>query len=225
MISAVFFDFGGVILSSPFEAFERYEKRLGFDVGTIRRINSADPDRNAWARLERGESDVETFIEEFESEAAAFGVELDGREVIECLRGEVRPEMVRALQICSEHLATALLTNNFISGNPEWASGGLFAELLDYFDVVVESSQVGFRKPELAFYQEALDRVGVHPSDVVFLDDLGINLKPAREMGMTTIKVTDPIAAISQLQVVTGLDLLSGSPSSSEQAARAPRPE
>ena len=208
MIRAVFFDFGGVILSSPFEAFETYERRLGIAPGTIRSLNAQNPDNNAWARLERGESDVSEFVSDFEAEAAESGVTLDGWAVIECLKGEVRPEMVRALQICKANMATALLTNNFISGNPEWASGGAFADLLAYFDVVVESSKVGFRKPEPRFYEFALEQVGLEPSQVVFLDDLGINLKPAREMGMQTIKVEDPLVALRELERITALDLV-----------------
>ncbi len=209
VISAVFFDFGGVILSSPFEAFERYERRIGIDVGTIRSINASNPDDNAWARLERGETDVATFVGEFETEASALGIELDGTEVIGCLQGEVRPEMITALAKCRKHFATALLTNNFVSGNPEWASGGTFGEILGYFDAVIESSVVGCRKPEPDFYRVALERVGVSPDQVVFLDDLGINLRPAREMGMTTIKVCDPFEAIAELERVTGISILS----------------
>lgn len=207
MVSAVFFDFGGVILSSPFEAFENYERRIGVEPGTIRSINATSPDSNAWAQLERGEIGVPEFITKFETEARDRGVELDGAEVIACLRGELRPEMVRALQVCSENLTTALLTNNFISGNPEWSDDGRFAELLEYFDVVVESSRAGCRKPEVEFYELALERTGVEPRDVVFLDDLGINLKPARLMGMHTIKVIDPMIAIAELEEVTGLEL------------------
>lgn len=207
MVSAVFFDFGGVILSSPFEAFENYERRIGIDPGTIRSINATSPDTNAWARLERGEIGVDEFVTMFEHEASAKGVEIDGLEVIACLRGELRPEMVHALQICNDHLKTALLTNNFISGNPQWSDDGEFAGLLDYFDVIVESSRAGCRKPEEEFYRIALDAAGVPPEDVVFLDDLGINLKPARQMGMHTIKVVDPLVALAELEDVTGLSL------------------
>lgn len=207
MVAAVFFDFGGVILSSPFDAFEDYERRIGVEPGTIRSINATSPDTNAWARLERGQIGVEEFVDEFEAEARERGVELDGMEVIACLRGRLRPEMVRVLEVCSDNLVTALLTNNFISGNPEWAEGGEFGDLLQYFDAVIESSKAGCRKPERKFYELALERTGMRPEDVVFLDDLGINLKPARAMGMHTIKVVDPLRAIEELEEVTGLVL------------------
>jgi putative hydrolase of the HAD superfamily len=209
MVSAVLFDFGGVILSSPFEAFASYERRAGLPDGFIRSVNATDPDANAWARLERSELDVASFVVEFEAEAEALGHRVDGEAVLGCLFGEVRPQMVTALRRCHEHFATALCTNNFLTGTPAWSSGGSFAELVDLFDVVVESSQVGVRKPERRFYEIVLERLGVPAAEAVFLDDLGVNLKPAREMGMTTIKVVDPDVAIAELEAVVGLDLRS----------------
>ncbi len=207
MISGVFFDFGGVLLSSPFEAFEHYERKIRVPVGTIRMINASNPDDNAWARLERGELDIDSFVAEFESEADSLGFQLDGHEVLRCLHGELRPEMVEALRRCREHFRTALLTNNFVTGSPDFSSGGSFAPVLEYFDVVVESSVAGCRKPERRFYEIALEQAGLDASEVVFLDDLGVNLKPARELGMTTIKVEDPAVAIEQLQGLLGIDL------------------
>ena len=207
MISAVFFDFGGVILSSPFEAFAAYEERAGFPPGSIRKINATDPDTNAWARLERGELSVDAFVPEFEREAAAVGLSVDAHEVIACLHGEIRPSMVTALRRCHEQFATALLTNNFVTGTRQWSSGGSFAELVPLFDVIVESSTAGCRKPETRFYEIALEKMQVDATDVVFLDDLGINLKPARALGMTTIKVGDPDQAIAELGVAVGLEL------------------
>ncbi|MFV0316138.1 MAG: HAD-IA family hydrolase [Microthrixaceae bacterium] len=204
MIRAVFFDFGGVILSSPFEAFENYERSAGLEPGTIRSINSTNPDSNAWARLERAELSVEDFETQFEAEAAALGHEVSGTEVIACLRGEVRPEMVSALRQIRGDYVTGLLTNNFLTGTPEWSSGGSFAELVDLFDFVVESSLVGVRKPEPEFYEIALERAAVQATEAVFLDDLGVNLKPAREMGMATIKVVDPAVALAELAAVLG---------------------
>lgn len=207
MIRAVLFDFGGVILSSPFEAFAAYERRVGLPVDFIRTVNSTNPNNNAWARLERSEVDLGGFVTEFELEASALGHAVDGNEVIACLAGEIRPRMVAALRIIAAHHRTALLTNNFLTGNPDWSSGGSFASILELFDVVVESAQVGVRKPEPEFYEIALERLGVEAGEAVFLDDLGVNLKPARAMGMSTIKVVDPDAALDELSAIIGLEL------------------
>lgn len=207
MFSAVLFDFGGVILSSPFDAFAAYERRAGLPTDTIRTINATDPDRNAWARLERNECTLDEFVDAFESEAAALGHRVDGRAVLACLEGELRPRMVEAVRRCRDHAATALLTNNIVTGSPHWSSGGSFADLLPLFDVVVESSVVGCRKPEPRFYELALEQLDVDASDAIFLDDLGINLKPARAMGMTTIKVGDPDVALEELESLLGVTL------------------
>jgi putative hydrolase of the HAD superfamily len=207
MISAVLFDFGGVILTSPFDEFAAYEQREGLPAGFLRRVNSTNPDANAWARLERSDSTIEQFIVEFEAEALALGHRVDGRQVLACLAGELRPEMVSAVERCAEHFATGLLTNNVLSDEPATSSGGSFADLLDLFDVVVESSRVGVRKPERRFYEIALEELGVRADESVFLDDLGVNLKPARAMGMHTIKVTDSATAIAELESVTGISM------------------
>ena len=202
VISAVFFDFGGVILSSPFDAFASYEQRSGLPAGFLRSINSTNPDTNAWARLERSEVSVAEFIAAFECEALALGQRVDGAAVLACLRGELRPEMARCVRQCSERFTTVLVTNNFISGA---SIEPPIEEVLGSFHHIVESSRVGVRKPDLRFYDVACQRAGVDPSEVVFLDDLGVNLKPARAIGMTTIKVTDPAAAITELGDVLGM--------------------
>lgn len=207
---AVLFDLGGVVLTSPFEEFERYERAAGLPTGAVRRINSTDPDTNAWARLERGEIDVDVFVGSFESEGAALGLEVDGRAVLACLRGSVRPAVRRAVERCAEQFVTALLTNNFVSWDSLAGTGADDAEVrevLALFDHVVESSVVGVRKPETRFYELALDRVGVAAHEAVFLDDLGVNLRPAREMGMRTIKVVDPDDAVAELSEVLGVPL------------------
>jgi len=203
-IRAVIFDFGGVILTSPFEAFARYERDNGLPDGLLRTINATDPDTNAWAKLERSEVDLAGFAELFEAEALAAGHRVDGAAVLALLAGELRPAMVEALRRCHERLKTALLTNNFVS-----ASGlhGAMATVLDEFDVVVESSRAGVRKPDPAIYDLVCTELGVEPSEAVFLDDLGINLKPARALGMTTIKVVDPDEAIAELEKVVGFPL------------------
>jgi len=211
VLRAVLFDLGGVILTSPFEEFSRYEAAAGLPAGTVRRINSTDPDTNAWARLERNEVALDEFVAAFEAEGAALGLQVDGWKVLACLRGHVRPEMHVAVERCSEMFTTGLLTNNFVSWSDARgadAADDVLTSVLSCFDAVVESSVVGVRKPEPRFYELALEQLGVAAADAVFLDDLGVNLKPARAMGMTTIKVTDPAAALAELAEVTGLDLL-----------------
>jgi putative hydrolase of the HAD superfamily len=207
---AVIFDFGGVIVSSPFEAFARYERANALPDSFLRRLNANDPDTNAWARLERNELDAAGFAAQFEAEAEAAGYRIDGEAVLGLLVGEIRPRMLEALRRCHERLKTALLTNNFVIGEASGeadTNAGPLAEVSDYLDVVVESSKVGLRKPDTAIYELVCDELGVSPSDAVFLDDLGVNLKPARAMGMTTIKVADPDDALAELEKIVGFPL------------------
>lgn len=211
-IRAVIFDFGGVILTSPFDAFTRYETNNGLPAGLIRQLNATNPDTNAWARLERSQIDLAEFVDLFEAEAAEAGHAVDGQAVLAMLAGELRPEMVTALRRCHQRLTTALLTNNFVlgdrgNGNSDGESSGPMADVLREFDVIVESSRVGLRKPDPAIYRLVCDKLGVDPNEAVFLDDLGINLKPARAMGMTTIKVVDPAEALDELEAVVGFPL------------------
>ncbi len=245
-ISAVLFDFGGVILSSPFEAFNRYESEHGLPNGFIRSVNSVNPHGNAWARLERGELDHESFSTEFAAESERLGHRVEGADVLPLLAGELRPAMVEALRRCAARLRTALLTNNFVgfAATPAHApadvpatdgawptstprpappertspertsletsvqpSDGGVAEVFSLFDVIVESSRVGCRKPDPRFYTLALELIGIQAHEAVFLDDLGINLKPARALGMTTIKVADPVVAIAELEAIVGFPL------------------
>ena len=209
-VRAVIFDFGGVILTSPFDAFARYEEDNGLPSGFLRRVNATDPDTNAWARLERSEVDLAGFARLFEAEARAAGHEVDGRAVLALLAGQVRPQMVEALRRCHDRLKTGLLTNNFVAVDPDQdgsRSTDPMAEVLDHFDVVVESSRVSLRKPDPAIYRLVCDELGVEPSEAVLLDDLGVNLKPARVMGMVTIKVTDPDDAVAELEQVVGFPL------------------
>jgi putative hydrolase of the HAD superfamily len=211
VIRAVLWDFGGVVLTSPFEAFARYERERGLPDGLIRRLNATNPDDNAWARLERGDVDLNGFAELFETEAKEAGHEVDALGVLELLSGDVRPQMVTALRrIKAEGLLLGMLTNNFApmgEGGDARAARPEVAEIIELFDAVVESSKVGVRKPDPRFYGIACDELGIRPPEAVFLDDLGVNLKPARAIGMTTIKVVDPDEALAELERVLGFPL------------------
>lgn len=202
-IRAVFWDFGGVILTSPFEAFNDYEREHGLPLDFIRSVNAVDPHTNAWARIERQEITPEEFDLAFAAESAARGHRVPGSDVLGLLGGAVRPEMVVALdRVIDAGFLTACLTNN-VAGDPRPD----VAEVMARFQHVVESSKVGCRKPEPAFYEQACALAGVEPGAVVFLDDLGINLKPAKAMGMTTIKVLGADQAIADLEAVLDLPL------------------
>jgi putative hydrolase of the HAD superfamily len=213
VITAVLWDFGGVILSSPFEAFNHYEARVGLPADFIRGVNATDPDSNAWARLERNDVSPAEFDEAFASDSRALGHEVRGADVLALLAGEIRPQMVAALDaVKAAGFKTACLTNNVVSLSDETRSTDLVDQRADAigaimarFDAIVESSKVGVRKPEPRFYEIACELLGVAPAECVFLDDLGINLKPAAAMGMTTIKVTDPAVALTQLSAATGV--------------------
>jgi putative hydrolase of the HAD superfamily len=210
MIKAVLWDFGGVILSSPFEAFRHYETARGLPPDFIRAVNTAEPHANAWARLERAEITAAEFDSEFARESAALGHEVRGADLLELLAGDVREEMVTAIdRVKAAGLATACLTNN-IAGGDVSADGEVrpdVAAVMARFDLVLESSKLGVRKPDPEFYALACERLGVTPDECVFLDDLGVNLKPARAMGMTTIKVGDPAVALAELGSLLGLEL------------------
>ena len=205
MIRAVMFDFGGVISSSPFEAFAHLETERGLPADFVRTVNATNPDTNAWAKLERGEIDVDTFGSLWSEEARSLGHELDGRLVLQRLAGEIRPQMVAAIRACGATFKTACLTNNFTRAEAVLSVEvtGVYA----LFDAVLESRVLGVRKPDPRFYELACEELGVAPSECVFLDDLGVNLKPARALGMHTIKVTDPDAALRELGEILGLTL------------------
>ncbi len=201
-IRAVMFDFGGVISTSPFEAFAHLEVERGLPAGFIRTVNATNPDDNAWARLERSEIGLEAFAAAWAAEARTLGHELDGRLVLERLAGEIRPRMVAAIDACRRRYKTACLTNNFSS--PERVVSEAVAEVYALFDAVLESRALGVRKPDPRFYELACATLGVRPEESVFLDDLGVNLKPARALGMHTIKVTDPEGALAELAGILG---------------------
>ena len=209
MIEAVIWDFGGVLTTSPFEAFARFENDRGLPADIIRRTNASNHWENAWAKFERAEVDLETFDELFAAESLALGAEVRGRDVLPLLSGDLRPEMVEALRLIKSRFKTGCITNNLPANAIGSASGRLLylAEVMALFDHVIESAKIGLRKPDPRIYRMMVEALGVDPKHCVYLDDLGVNLKPAREMGMTTIKVVDSQQAIADLEAATGLSL------------------
>lgn len=202
-IRAVMFDFGGVISSSPFEAFAHFEAEHDLPPGFIRTVNATNPDDNAWARLERNEIDIDAFGVLWAAEARAAGHHIDGRQILEQLAGEIRPQMVAAIATCRGVYKTACLTNNFTRAGSVVSDE--IAAVYALFDAVLESRVLGVRKPDPRFYELACASIGVQPEESVFLDDLGVNLKPARALGMHTIKVTDPDQALAELGHLLGM--------------------
>ena len=212
MITAVLFDFGGVITSSPFDGFAAYEREAELPEGLIRKINSTNPDNNAWAKFERSQITREEFLELFASEAFALGHEVDSERVLQCLSTHIRPKMVQAVEKLSRTYKTAILTNNLIEVSEEDTNPGPSREHLgsvsSMVDLIIESSKIGVRKPDKAFYRIACEELNTSPKECVFLDDLGINLKPARAIGMTTIKVISESQALHDLGTVLNEDLM-----------------
>jgi putative hydrolase of the HAD superfamily len=209
---AVLWDFGGVILTSPFEAFHTYEREANLPEDFIRMLNARNPDANAWAKMERSEVALAEFVALFEAEAAAHGHKLDGWRVLKAISGDIRPQMVEALRRCKASFKVACITNNMKHGegpsmarSPEKAAA--VAEVMTLFEHVIESSKLGFRKPDPRIYRHACELIGVPPERCVYLDDLGINLKPAKALGMQTIKVGDPDVAIAELEAIVGIPL------------------
>lgn len=207
MISCVLFDFGGVVIDSPFVAFAKFEEESDLPAGFLRTVNATNPNENAWAKLERSDITANEFDELFATESERMGHAVRGNDVLKLLFGPVRPRMRRALdQLPALGFRIACLTNNVISGAEVRSD---IADAMSCFERVYESSAMGSRKPEVEFYNAVLDDLRIEPAEAVFLDDLGINLKPARALGITTIKVVDEEQALGDLGDLLDVDLLS----------------
>jgi putative hydrolase of the HAD superfamily len=209
--STIIWDFGGVITSSPFDAFNRMEEARGMPVNSVRQINATNPDGNAWALFERAEIDAAQFDDLFAEEARVAGIELRGRDVLARLSGDIRPNMVAALDVLkSEGHKLGCITNNVPSGKGAGMAGSeqkamAIADIMSRFDHVIESSKAGVRKPDPRIYLMMCDTLNVEPAECVYLDDLGINCKPAAALGMAAIKVTGEAQALEDLGAVLGL--------------------
>jgi putative hydrolase of the HAD superfamily len=209
--NTIIFDFGGVITSSPFEAFNRMEAKRGLPKDFVRSVNARNPDDNAWAKFERAECGAAEFDALFAAEARVLGHELDGASVIACLSGDIRPEMVAALDMLkSKGFALGCITNNVRSGKGAGMAvsdekAAAISAVMATFDHIIESSKVGVRKPDPRIYAMMCAALAVSPSQCIYLDDLGINCKPAAAMGMAAIKVTSGAQALNDLGALLAL--------------------
>lgn len=213
--SAVIFDFGGVFTTSPVENFAIYEKRHGLPERFIGGVIKSRLHDGAFARFERGEIGMEEFDRLFAGETRAAGREIRGAEFATLLDVALKPEMVAALgAVKRAGYSTGCITNNFPSiesdGSPRRAERHASLQaIFDDFDHIIESSKAGVRKPEPRIYEMMLEALALPASACIFLDDLGVNLKPAQAMGMTTIKVPfgDVTPAIDELSALLQLPL------------------
>ena len=196
---AIIWDFGGVITSSPFEAFNKFEEANGLPKDIIRTINSENPDMNAWAQFESNSITIDQFDDLFLKEAKAKGFDIKGRDIIKLLKGSIRENMVSFLRELKSNFKLGCITNN-VKPSSEENTDNETKEAMSIFDHVIESSIAGIRKPNPEIYMMSCDALNVSPDQCIYLDDLGINLKPARELGMTTIKVIQPDDAIQEVR-------------------------
>ena len=209
-LQAVIWDFGGVFTTSPFEAFNAYEAEHGLPKDFIRTVNATNPDDNAWALIERSAITAEAFDAQFRAESRALGHEVPGADVLALLSGRLRPRVVAALEVCKGHgVKVGCITNNAPVGQGAGMTSDAgraadIARVFDQFDHVIESSKIGIRKPDPRIYALMCEALDVEASGCVYLDDLGINLKPARAMGMTTIKVLSEDQLLADLANATG---------------------
>lgn len=202
--SSIFWDFGGVITSSPFEAFKKFEIENDLPENFLRKVNSTNPQNNAWALLEQSKINQMEFNDLFFQESSELGFGVNGLKVLDLLEGDLRLGMVDIIKILKKmNFIQACLTNNFIPDNdnqPDMMDLNKKNEVFNLFDFIFESKEIGLRKPDQAFYDYVLEKVDIPPEKIIFLDDLGINLKPAKAMGMTTIKVISESQAKEDLE-------------------------
>ena len=205
-IKTIIFDFGGVITNSPIEGFKLLEEKHGYDKGIITNINMNNPDNNAWAKSERGEIDINTFLEEFEKEALSIGQKINAKEILQQLYGSLRENMINKIKLLSTSKKYKLIClTNVLKGvdifTPKKRVNAV-NHVMTYFDIIYESYKLSMRKPETRIYQYILNEINIKPEETVFLDDLGMNLKPARQLGINTIKVINPKDAINELDQI-----------------------
>ena len=215
LVRVVMFDLGGVVFPSPFPVLAGLEHQQGLPAATITRVIKRSGDDGAWAKLERGEISAEAFDDLFYQDSLRFG---DGHAIrggsmlnalsLSSFEGLISPLVGNLIHLLRTRfgLFTVALTNNWKgSFTPENV-----VKLNQLFDVVIQSCEVGARKPETRIYRHALQTVSklpgcqdIQPAQIVFLDDIGSNLKPAQQLGMRTVHISPAQPLFDSLQPLT----------------------
>ncbi|NP_001121538.1 soluble epoxide hydrolase-like protein 1 [Strongylocentrotus purpuratus] len=216
---AVLFDLGGVLFEPPQNALRKYGEQLGLPGSFLEKAMIQGRPDNAFCRMERGESTARQFAEEFTKDCQTLSKEegqvlpkdFNASSMFDTFMNiKMVPDMLNAVSVLKQNgVKTAAVTNNYIDDREQNSLGaGVMTTLSSfYFDHFVESCRFGKRKPDQSIFNEALKKLGVKAEEAVFLDDLGPNVKAAREMGISTVLVKDTSAALKELQEVTGIDV------------------
>ena len=205
-IKTIIFDFGGVVTNSPIEGFKKLEDTYGYAKGLITSINMNNPNNNAWAQSERGEINIDTFLSQFEKEALEIGQKINANEILMQLYGSMRPIMVnKIISLAKSKKYKLICLTNVLKGIKKFMPKEreeAVNNIMSYFDVIYESYKIGMRKPESRIYEYIIENLAIIPNETVFLDDLGMNLKTAKKLGINTIKVVDPEESIKELDLL-----------------------
>ena len=195
-IKIVLWDYGGVLTESPIINFRKFENDNNYSLNTIVKINSDNKYNNAWAKLEKDEISIEQFSKLFREEAKQFGIpNINTDKLLECLNVKLNIKMVELLENVSKFYSCVCLTNNF-----KKMSSYDFENIKHNFSLIIESCKIGLRKPEKEIYTYVLKVLKVSAKEILFIDDLGINLKPAKELGFQTYKFIDTNKTISYMK-------------------------
>ncbi len=188
-IKLILWDFGGVLTESPIKKFIEFEKENNLTPGTLVKINSHNKMNNAWAKLEKDLVNEKEFTELFLEEAKNLNIkeEIDTNMVLNCLDVKLDKAMLDIFFKIKDKVPFACLTNN-IPSHLNKNYNNTFENFKHNFEYVFESSKLGLRKPEEKMYKHVIQKIKLPPENILFIDDLGINLKPAKKLGFFTYK-------------------------------------
>jgi len=205
-IGAAVFDMGGVILAGGPSDVRAFGARVGLDAKSWSELRrDIFGNEGAWAAIERGEISFERFCSEMSRRIRERGGTVDSRLASQFMgdraeaeqRKRLRKKVIAAIKSIRTRMPTALLTNNIVEWRPTWSR---ILDVESMFDVIVDSSEIGMRKPETRIYEHTRSALGVEHHEIFFVDDLGQNLKSARDLGWQTLLYTDTDRVLGVLE-------------------------